>query len=235
MATYITGDTHGDFRHLKRFCKIAETTKDDTIIILGDSGINYYTDLRCHRYKHDAERLPITLFCIHGNHEERAELLPGYRVEQFWGGKVMVEPEFPSIKFALDGEVYKIPSKSGIKDTIVIGGAYSVDKYWRLMQGTNWYPSEQPSPMIKFKVEEVLRRLGNKIDIVLSHTCPHRYIPYEWFISGVDQSTVDNSTELWLEQVLMNLNYYEKWYCGHYHGNKSIDKIEFLFNDVKEF
>lgn len=233
--TYITGDTHGEFKRIKRFCSMLGTTRDDTMIILGDSGINYYTDIRRRRYNSEASRLPITLFCIHGNHEERAELLPSYKVDIFWGGKVMVDQDYPSIKFAIDGEVYKIPSKSGIKETIVIGGAYSVDKWYRLRQGANWYPSEQPSDEIKYKVEQVLQFRGNSIDIILSHTCPYSYLPREWFLSGIDQSTVDNSTELWLDQILFNMNYYEKWYCGHYHGNKTIDKIDFLFESIKEF
>ncbi len=39
---YITGDTHGDFRNVARFCKKMQTSKDDVLIILGDAGINYY-------------------------------------------------------------------------------------------------------------------------------------------------------------------------------------------------
>ena len=40
--TYITGDTHGDFRRIKEFCRLADTTAEDVIVILGDAGINYY-------------------------------------------------------------------------------------------------------------------------------------------------------------------------------------------------
>lgn len=39
---YITGDTHGDFRNVARFCKKMQTSKKDVLIILGDAGINYY-------------------------------------------------------------------------------------------------------------------------------------------------------------------------------------------------
>lgn len=231
---YITGDTHGDFKRLKKFCNKIQTTKDDTMIILGDSGLNYYTDIRCRRYKHEAQRLPIKLFCVHGNHEERASNIPQYHESEFWGGKVLVEDEFPDLKFALDGEIYKIPTINGEKDAIVIGGAYSVDKYYRLKVGANWYSSEQPSDNIKNKVEEVLKLRNQKIDIILSHTCPNRYIPTEWFLSGIDQSTVDRTTEEWLDNVLENLGYYEKWYCGHYHGNKVIDKLEFMFENINQ-
>jgi len=38
--TIITGDTHGDFGRVESMCALADTTKDDLLIILGDVGIN---------------------------------------------------------------------------------------------------------------------------------------------------------------------------------------------------
>lgn len=40
--------------------------------------------------------------------------------------------------------------------TIVIGGAYSVDKFYRLSKGYNWFEDEQPSDEIKAYVESNL-------------------------------------------------------------------------------
>ena len=59
--TYITGDKHGDFKEIKRFVKISNLSKDDVVIVLGDSGVNYYTDLRSRRYKHAANELGVKL------------------------------------------------------------------------------------------------------------------------------------------------------------------------------
>ena len=53
-------------------------------------------------------------------------------------------------------------------------------------------------------------------------------------MSGVDQSKVDYSTEKFLDEVEKKLNY-KKWYCGHYHTEKQIDKIEFMFGRIKDF
>ena len=39
---YITGDIHGDPRDLLRFSEAHSLTADDTIIILGDTGFNFY-------------------------------------------------------------------------------------------------------------------------------------------------------------------------------------------------
>ena len=51
MATYLTGDTHGNFLRVDTFCRAMETTKSDTIIILGDAGFNYYLNDRDTRAK----------------------------------------------------------------------------------------------------------------------------------------------------------------------------------------
>lgn len=72
---YITGDTHGDFRNVERFCKKMQTSKDDVLIILGDAGINYYGPEQDKRKKKYLESLPITIFAIHGNHEMRPHFL----------------------------------------------------------------------------------------------------------------------------------------------------------------
>ena len=50
----------------------------------------------------------------------------------------------------------------------------------------------------------------------------------------INQSTVDKSTEQWLDSIEEQL-YYDKWYCGHYHTAKKIDKIQFMYNDFDEF
>ena len=68
---YITGDTHRDFERIILFCLENKTTRDDVLIILGDAGINYYGGIKDWYIKHYLNKLPITLFCIQGNHEQR--------------------------------------------------------------------------------------------------------------------------------------------------------------------
>ena len=71
-----------------------------------------------------------------------------------------------------------------------------------------------------------------KIDIVLSHTCPFKYEPTEMFLQGIDQSTVDDSTERWLDKIEEAIEY-KAWFCGHWHVNKRVDKMHFLFHDFE--
>ena len=225
---YITGDTHGDFTRIMEFCKKEKTTTEDIMIILGDAGINYSSYQNDINKKRFIRKIPVTLFCIHGNHEIRPCHIKQYSIQRFMGGNVYREEDFPTINFAIDGETYYF---NGLK-TIVCGGAYSVDKYYRLEHGWSWFEDEQPSNEIKTKVESVLKKNNYDIDIFLSHTTPYNYRPIEMFLPQVDQNLVDHSTELWLQTIENKLNY-KKWYAGHYHTNKLDKKIQILYKDVQ--
>ena len=227
---YITGDTHGDFSRIERFCDMVRPDVSDTMIILGDAGFNYYGGERDRNTKLAMSRLPITIFSIHGNHEARPETIPSYHAIDWRGGKVYIEDDYPNLLFAMDGEVYDLDGTR----TIVIGGAYSVDKRYRQTMGWNWWADEQPSAETKARVERVLAARDWKIDAVLSHTVPLKYEPVEAFMSCIDQSKVDKTTEIWLDGIEDRLTY-KRWYAGHYHTEKSIDRMTLMFESIREF
>lgn len=230
---YLTGDTHSQFDRLNCFCRSYSTTKEDVMIILGDSGINYYDD--SHRIKKTISKFPITIFAIHGNHEQRASNISTYKEIDFFGGKALQEEAYPNIIFAIDGELYYFPDISGdIKKCLVIGGAYSVDKYYRLASGYGWWEDEQPSNEIKIKVETSLNSIDWNIDYIFSHTCPYSLEPREWFLNNINQDSIDSTTELWLDKIMNKITYYRMWYLGHFHGNKYLKehKMRFMFDDV---
>lgn len=227
----ITGDMHGQTMRVTDAIRRFELTVDDCIVILGDVGLNYYGNKKGDRHrKSRLNREGVTIFCIHGNHEMRPSTISTYHETQWHGGTVYVEDEYPNLIFAKDGEVYKLDGQK----SIVIGGAYSVDKWKRLECDLYWFPDEQPSQEIKDRVERKLEELDWKIDSVLSHTCPSRYIPLEAFIQNVDQSTVDRSTEEWLDTIAERLDYH-RWYCGHWHIDKRLEDFSFLMNSFECF
>ena len=152
---YMTGDTHGQFERVIEFCARREVEPENTFVILGDAGLNYYNDRRDRKKKDQLAQVPITFFCLHGNHEMRPTEELGYEVAEYHGGKVWMQPAYPNILFAIDGEVYDFNGNS----CIVIGGAYSVDKYYRLARGWSWFPDEQPSEEIKAK-ERIIEALN---------------------------------------------------------------------------
>ena len=222
---YFTGDIHGDVRRIIDAIHRFDIGPDDVIVILGDAGLNYFGNNRGdRRTKSRLNAEGVTVFCIHGNHEMRPATLKSYHTASWRGGTVYAEDEYPNLLFAKDGEIFDFDGKKAF----VIGGAYSVDKYYRLQRGAPWFSDEQPSPEIKQSVESALDAVNQQIDIVLSHTCPGRYIPTEAFLTGLDQSTVDRSTEDWLGTIEEKLSY-DQWYCGHWHIDKRIDRMHFLF------
>jgi len=228
--TIITGDTHGDFRHIESLCVLAGTIKEDLLIILGDAGINYHGSKKELNFKNLLSELPITMLCIHGNHERRPESLDSYKEISWYGGIVFAEQDFPNLLFAKDGEIYNINGKK----CIVIGGAYSVDKEYRLERNMGWWADEQPSEVIKNRVENRLDTENWRVDAIFTHTAPLKYEPREMFLDFIDDSKVDKTTEIWLDTIEDRL-VYDQWYCGHYHTNKTIDKIRFLYHDFYEF
>ena len=227
---YITGDTHGDFSRIKRFCERFQPSRDDIMIILGDAGFNYYGGKRDQRVKQRMSEMPLTIFSIHGNHEMRPGMIPSYHLTKWHGGMAFVEDAYPTLLFAVDGEVYDLDGYQ----TLVMGGAYSVDKYYRLTNGWNWWPDEQPTPEMKKGIEKVLDYHGWKVDAVLSHTTPLKYEPVEVFLPQIDQSMVDKRTETWLDSIEERLDY-KHWYAGHYHTEKEIDRLTLLFESIREF
>lgn len=226
---YITGDTHREFDRIEEFCNEYETTGNDILIILGDVGINYFLDESDDEIKEELTKFPITLFCIHGNHEERPYLISTYFEKMWHGGLVYYEEEYPNIIFAADGEIYDFDGN----EAIAIGGAYSLDKNSRLVGKAPWFESEQPDERIKEYVEYKLEEAGRRVDFVLSHTGPLKYLPKDVFLPGYDQSSIDRSTEKWLDSIEDNLDY-DLWYFGHFHCDRLIGKAVILFDSIEE-
>ena len=81
-------------------------------------------------------------------------------------------------------------------------------------------------------MERVLAIRGWQVPVVLSHTCPFKYEPVEAFLPGIDQNSVDASTERWLDTIDDRLTC-DAWYCGHWHINKRIGRMHFLFHELE--
>lgn len=269
---FVTGDTHGNFNRIKSFCRENETTKDDVLVILGDVGINFYppSNHGTKKMKKQLSDLPITLFCIHGNHECRPEHIITYNITERFGGLVYVEDDYPNLVFAIDGQIYNINDKK----CLVIGGAYSVDKYlngydWykrvtdfdmavfedlgkvvnskkiskkrikeldAILNKANpydigWWKDEQPSTRVKNNILKTIEK-QNEFDYVFTHTCPARALPYDAFLPWVNQDSVDRTTEGFLDVVYDKIKC-KKWFCGHYHIDRTYDNIVFMFNDIR--
>ena len=243
---FITGDKHRDFTDVKQFCKAMNTRRKDVLIILGDSGFNYYEDIRDDKLKAEISALNITLFCLHGNKECRPEHIGTYGIRTFCGGKVYYEPKYPNILFAIDGEIYNFEGKK----YIVAGGAHSVDKQRCLEEKLPFWSDEMPDENIKRRVEQRLEAEEDTIFGIMTHTCPIDYLPTEMFLSTRQNAEIkrkprkakskklfkpdiDRSTEEWLGKIEKGVNY-QVWYCGHYHIDKQIDRIHMMHREIRQ-
>ena len=238
---YVTGDTHGRFVRIYELIKRVRPTIADILIILGDAGINYFDNKKDLSLKAQLAELPLTFLCIHGNHEMRPENISSYQEIPWRSGTAYVEKEFPNLVFAKDGEVYQL---EGMR-VMPIGGAYSTDKDY-LISGRGvdgwcgWWADEEPSDEIKKRVETRLEEEAWKLDVVLSHTCPKKYLKDLVGATRPASSTRlklevrNNPTEDWLETIETRLDY-KKWYCGHWHVNFGVDKLLCLFEVILPF
>lgn len=224
---YITGDTHGNFQRIKEFCQEQQTTTNDYLIILGDAGINYF-GTPDNKLKEELTKIPITFLCVYGNHEERPENIKTYQEINLFDGIMYQEKNYPNLLFFKDSEIYTILNKK----VLVIGGAFSINKDLMIERGYKWFKDEQPSELIKKQTLNNLKENNYQVDYILSHTCPYKYLPYEMFYVGVNQDKVDQSTEKFLD-LIEELTDYHKWYCGHFHTDKVVDKMNFMFEGYK--
>ena len=244
---FVTGDTHGQvlFR-LSQINAGKYAASQTALIILGDAGINFYLNKTDMNLKRNIQNTGYTLYCVRGNHEERPENL-GY-IEHWYDenvkGYVMYEPDYPNIKYFEDGNAYEICGKS----VLVIGGAYSVDKWYRLNRvgvtskldkdylnprKTGWFPDEQLLDWEMTTIEK--EHFGKHYDVILTHTCPISWEPTDLFLSGLDQSSVDKTMELWLDKVKQNIDW-SIWLFGHYHDDRLVRPgVEMYFNDIEDW
>ena len=220
MNWYVTGDTHGDFSRFKNYSKEFLDDENSALIILGDSGFNYFLSDYDNRTKKDIKKkykYNGYIYCVRGNHEARPEDVEGMIsvYDKAVDGMVYMQEKFPNIRYFHDGEIYTIDDLK----CLVIGGAYSVDKYYRLSTNNIWHENEQLTDEEMRNIYSYTR--GDCFDIILSHTCPYDWRPTDLFLSGLDQSTVDNSMEKWMLKMKEDTAW-GLWLFGHYHDDRLV-------------
>lgn len=259
MAVYITGDKHGDFvsrvdyQKVREFCISNQTTPGkDYMIVLGDHGVTFYGD---DKYKKHLVKYPITFILIHGNHDRRPK---GYYMKRVYisndqvAGMFYQEERFPNILYPMEWGSYIFAGRP----VYIMGGAYSVDKEWRLeqqvieeMRGHHiryWFNDEQMTDDERDQAWEELQRIADYMDkgwlrkepiLFMTHTCPMKHVPVPMLSPYADKEQVDRRTEEFFDKVedlFLGLGLQLKWYCGHWHMDATDGDVRFMYHDILE-
>lgn len=231
---FVTGDTHykEEYQKVERLCEIAETNKDDFLIILGDHGVDFWGPSKDRPMKRYLESLPISFVLVHGNHNQRPSKkicnLAHVRTSCI-SGMFYINPDYPSILYPKICGHYKVLGENAF----IMGGAYSVDKHFRLSQQEmgdkrwRWFYDEQMTSQERFICWQSLHEKPS-YKYMFTHTCPLKYIPNPKLYPDADKTM-----ETFFGEVQDKFPI-EQWYCGHHHMDMwSLDgKLRFMYNDV---
>ena len=221
---YLTGDTHIpiDIKKLntKEFPEQKNLTRNDYVIVLGDFGLLWKKDRTYEYWKKWLEEKTFTVLWLDGNHCN-FDWIDSLPVTTWHNGKVHQISE--NIIHLMRGQVFEIENNS----IFVCGGATSYDKEMRVPH-ISWWPQEDISYKEADEALKNLENIGNKVDYVLSHTCPES-IAREMYTEITPDPTVR-----FLEEV-KNIVSFKKWYFGHHHIDKDFgEKFTCLYNTIRK-
>lgn len=233
MSVFVTGDTHGGWVHrlnMESFPEQRQLSKNDYVIILGDFGL--WQDTKEERYNLDwLDSRSFTTLWIDGNHEnyDRIKELP---VEEWHGGKV--QRVRPSVIHLMRGQVYEIEGKKfftfggasshDIRDGILEPDQKKMIKEWNKdpfklfrINHVSWWKEELPSEEEMQEGLENLRKNGNRVDYVLTHSLYTSLLRQIDGGSGFYQSDILTD---YLQQVKQIVDF-KHWLFGHMHTNQT--------------
>jgi 3-oxoacid CoA-transferase subunit A len=214
----VCGDQHGSYQYLlenlKSFYDLYKP-EELGIIALGDFGLNFYLNKTDEKKKAMLNNRGYKFYLVRGNHEARPEDLPNIKMiyDDEIDGAIYIEAEYPNIRYLVDGACYCF----GKYKCLILGGAYSVDKEYRLLNHYPWFENEQLTE--KEKAEILHLHDGNTYDFIFSHTCPISWEPRDLFLPMIDQSKVDKSMENFLDEIKDNCDW-GAWAFGHFHASR---------------
>ena len=168
-------------------------------------------------------RLPGGL--VNVNHEN-FDLIDASPVKIWGGGKA--HRIRPDIIHLMRGQVYEIEGKT----VFTFGGATSIDRAGR-MEGVDWWRQEAPTYEQLDEGLANLRRYGNCVDYVITHSCGERAYAY------LAAHRLIGSKGMYPENHLLS-NFEDRvafrhWYFGHYHVDARLgDRYTALLNEIVE-
>ncbi len=228
MRVFCVGDTHGNGGWLATYVyPLADSLHADAILQVGDFG--YWEHTRegvffLDRVGRLSDTYELPMYWLHGNHDKHSLIEPMYGRHRTADGFVILRER-----------VYYIPQGhrwtwAGVTFR-AFGGAYSIDKGWRLEQETKrtekmnrfrsasepvesaaetlWFPEEQ---MTDEEMSALLAEYDGPVDVCASHDFPAAANPGPHFKTLPE--CVDNQRRL---QRALEAHKPKLWLHGHLH------------------
>ena len=222
---FVTGDCHGQYHRIYNFIQRFGLGEDDTIIVCGDMGL-YWND-----NKKDAEEKiktyetmchGVNLWWIDGNHEN-------FNIIKTFGNKPYKCS--PHITYIPRGTDICVKINNETKHLLFVGGADSVDKFWRT-ENVSWWADETISD------EDVEKVKPGYYDYVFTHCCPYEEVQqgkcWLFTLSNISESNAIHNSEKQLQKIFDKIEFGHHYY-GHYHVNKQTsEKHTCLYEDFIE-
>lgn len=214
---YITGDVHAEFSRFSEEYMHGESrwNSNDKIIVCGDFGFIWYDSSNPPRKKLSDVKLdtlskkPYEILFVDGNHENFNELYSYPEVEKYGSCAHKIRDNI----FHLErGKIYTIEQKR----FFTFGGAYSIDRFFRKVNQSFWL-QELPNDKEYKQGIESLKNAGNKIDYVITHTCPGEIVKLMLHKVPSPEEYELNSFFDWIMHEIE----FKQWFFGHWHTDES--------------
>lgn len=218
---YITGDTHGIY---DRFDdpRLKKLKKGDTLIICGDFGFIWNGSKQEAAVLHKLSRKKYNICFIDGTHEN-FELLDGYEVKKWNGGKV--HQISGNIFHLMRGQVYQLEDLT----VFTMGGGESPDVDIRFEQ-KQWQKREIPTRDELVEGVDNLARFDGCVDVIITHEPPSKIKGFLTLKSEHPAPLTGINTYF---EKLGETCEYSRWFFGSMHLDKFISQNHIaVFRDI---
>ncbi len=220
---FVTGDLHGDLGRFKT-PDAKKLKKGDTLLVCGDFGFLWNDSKEEQKILKKLGEKKYNICFVDGTHEN-FDLLNRYEVTEWNGGKV--HHITGGVYHLMRGQIYQI---EGLR-VFTMGGGESPDMEMRVSNDT-WYAAENPSRQELVEGAENLGKMGNEVDLVITHE------PSAKVKEFLQMKLVDRARTTLLNtyfEELSNSVDFQKWYFGSLHMDKHVSASQIaVFTDLLE-
>lgn len=205
---YVVGDLHGDLSKIKKLHEDKKLSKSDTVILLGDTGLSSTYEMFSTSLKKQLAAIPTNFLCVRGEFD--ALNYTTYTESERWHLHIT------------EGKIYDNSYKQ---------------KIWNCGKGDY----EEAYPNILYANDGEIFVIEDKAILTIGGACMQNK---QWrsdifgieFIPDLNTAKCfkrhyDN--EKFLSKIRNKL-VYEMWLCGHFHLDRTVGNVRFLYDDIYE-